>query len=1063
MKSTGTATWSRKRTALRLLTVAATAVATTILPTLAPAQAAPAPRAASASAAAQLLSVTPPLLQAAAPVGRLTPRGCTEGTGSATCDLFAMGGTTSILGTSVPIWGFSTTGAAASATAPGPVLVVNQGDTVSITLHNALAGEQVSLALPGQAAVAVNGSAGDDLSGVATGGTSTYSFVAGRPGSFLYEAGHTAHGARQVAMGLAGALIVLPADGSAYGTTSGFPATAYQDDAVLVLSEIDPALNANPTGFDMRNFAPKYRMFNGKPYPASDPISTDQGHVVLLRYVNVGSQTHAMSVLGGDQVEIAQDGHQSKFQTTVAAESVDPGMTLDTLVTMPTGPEAKLAVYEPAMHLDNDGQHTNDPMQFAFGGMLTFLDTAAPPPSSDGVGPVSGHITLSPNPSNALSNVTVTADLSDATTGSGLVTQAEFVVDDAITTGAGYGVPMTGTFGTTTVVGATGSIPAIAAGPCVPLTGAPPVALNCLSAGRHMVFVRALDSAGNWGVVGSAILNLPKSGPQTTNGSLTNSPANGTVDVAISATGDDSAAGGTIKAAEYFIDTVGADGTGLPVATNRDSTVVSLDAAIPAATVAALTAGTHHVLVHSKDSLGLWGPPLDLPLFVDLTGPGVDAASVAPSPTNGIVTNKSNPGYLYLSAQISDRDSGGALASNLVDVEAFLDPKVAVPVGGTGLQLIAVDGSINSPTEQVYGLLPISQIKSLSEGMHHVYVRGEDAAGNWGAMFGVNLVVDRTAPVLGTLTGSPNPTNGAANLTLSAPVTEAVGLNTAEFWLGTTDPGVGKGTQVPVAVVGGNAVATISLAGIALGTQQFNLRVQDTAQNWGKAVNTAVTVSKPNVIFANNFETTDTAWSLVTGNIGPATAAAMPTPAEPGSLRGLQVTMAGKLLNQPSYLTDNSPTAETSYHARFVFNRNTLVAGVQSGNPRTLTVFQGLTATNGSVFTVEFGLNAGTPALRTVMVRSAGGNLTGLWVNLPTGSTTVQVDWAAGPATGVTAGTLLLRFNGTIRTMTTGNTSAMRMETALLGITAGFTTTNAGTTLGTAYFDSFLSTRFTLP
>ena len=94
-------------------------------------------------------------------------------------------------------------------------------------------------------------------------------------------------------MGLAGALVVLPADGSAYGAPAGYPATSYDDDAVLVLSEIDPALNANPTTFDMRNFAPNYRMFNGKPYPAADPISTDQNHNVLLRYVNVGSQMHA--------------------------------------------------------------------------------------------------------------------------------------------------------------------------------------------------------------------------------------------------------------------------------------------------------------------------------------------------------------------------------------------------------------------------------------------------------------------------------------------------------------------------------------------------------------------------------------------------------------------------------------------------------------------------------------------------------------------------------------------------------------------------------------------------
>ena len=89
---------------------------------------------------------------------------------------------------------------------------------------------------------------------------------------------------------------------------------------------------------------------------------------------------------------------------------------------MPTGPEAKLAVYEPAQHLDNDSQHTADPLQTAFGGMMTFLDTAAPPPSTDGVGPVSvTHARVSPNPSDGLSAVTVTADVSDATTGGSTV------------------------------------------------------------------------------------------------------------------------------------------------------------------------------------------------------------------------------------------------------------------------------------------------------------------------------------------------------------------------------------------------------------------------------------------------------------------------------------------------------------------------------------------------------------------------------------------------------------------------------------------------------------------
>ena len=237
-----------------------------------------------------------------------------------------MTGTTSLLGRSIPIWGFSSTGAAGSATAPGPLLVVDEGDTVSITLHNTLT-EPVSLALPGQPASAFTTglSAQAEEAGAAPGGTRTYTFSAGRPGTFVYEAGHTAGGARQVAMGLAGALVVRAADGSAYGARSGYPTTAYDDDAVVVLSEIDPALNAAPATFDMRSFHPAYRLINGKPYPSTDPVSTDQGHRVLLRYVNVGSQTHSMSLLGGDQTQVADDGHPLRYAESAVTLAVEPG------------------------------------------------------------------------------------------------------------------------------------------------------------------------------------------------------------------------------------------------------------------------------------------------------------------------------------------------------------------------------------------------------------------------------------------------------------------------------------------------------------------------------------------------------------------------------------------------------------------------------------------------------------------------------------------------------------------------------------------------------------------
>ena len=197
---------------------------------------------------------------------------------------------------------------------------------------------------------------------------------------------------------------------------------------------------------------------------------------------------------------------------------------------MPTGPEAKLAVYETAQHLDNNGQTTADPLQLAFGGMMTFLDTARPATEHRRRRPgVIARRAGAEPVRRARADVTVTADLSDATTGHPLVTQAEFVIDDAVTTGVGFGHADDGDVRHRAVTGAHGTIPAVAATTCTPTTATLPVALSCLDAGKHTVFVRALDSAGNWGVVGSVILNLPKTGPATTNGSVADTPANGTV------------------------------------------------------------------------------------------------------------------------------------------------------------------------------------------------------------------------------------------------------------------------------------------------------------------------------------------------------------------------------------------------------------------------------------------------------------------------------------------------------------------------------------------------------
>ncbi|MHA3835004.1 multicopper oxidase domain-containing protein [Terrabacter sp. AAH1] len=1043
--------------------VAATALAT--VPFAGSALAQPIPYAVTPARATAAPVAVAPSVAAAAPAGKLTPStpGCTVTPAAAPdpeivrCDLWAKAGTNQVLGQPIPIWGYATS-ATGPATAPGPVIVARQGDRVEVTLHNGL-DQATSLALPGQRAAdfteGLPGAAED--AGVAPGGTARYSFTASRAGTFLYEAGHTAGGPRQLAMGLSGALVVL-GDGTAYGH-------AYDDEAVLVLSEIDPALNAHPTTFDMRDYHPAYRLINGKPFPSSDPVPTDQGHTVLLHYVNVGSELHSMSTLGAGQTVLSHDGHALTFPEPSVVVPVDPGVTVDALVTVPSGPESKVAVFESAARLDNAGQTAGpDSPQVAFGGMMTFLDTNAAPPTLDAVGPVSTAIKATPNPSDGTSAVTVTATVSDATTGNHLVKGAEFVVDDATSVGPGFGAAMqaaTGAFPAGTI-DVTGTIPAVAtAADCALPT--PPLDLHCLTSTKHTIFVRGLDSADNWGVVGSVVLNLAKAGPQTVAAAVSPKPASGAGNVTVSATGDDTAAGGTITGAEFFIGAVGANGSGTAMSLNRSATKVAETGTIPAATVRGLGEGTTQVWVHSRNSQNIWGPAVPVDLVVDLSAPGVNASTVGPNPTNGIVGSKSYPGYLVISADLEDRDAGNGLQSNVVAAEAFIDPATTTPTGGTGLTLIAVDGKLDSPTEQVYGLIPLTQVRAMAAGEHRVYVRGKDAAGNWGSLTAnnalVRLLIDKTAPVLGTLTGTPNPTAGAATLTLSATATEVppgsyVGprFQAAEYWTGTTDPGAGKGTRVQLTDANGIVSADIPIAGMLPGAVQFNLRVQDAAGSWSNVTSTVVQVTRANAIFSDTFDSGNlSAWTSVTNA---ARAVASLAAGNPAGSYGLAVTLPGGGSNAPAYVTDNSPVDETTYHAQFSFNPNTLLTGTAW-----VTVFEGRTAT-GQAFAVQFQRNGtnGPRLLRVVMNRNLLGNTTGASYAVAAGAHTVRVDWAQG-----TGGSLRFVVDSSVRYTLSGNNTgtAMQVQSARLGITAG--TTTASTMAVTAWFDSFVSTRVSIP
>ena len=259
-------------------------------------------------------------------------------------------------GNTMYMWSYSLTGGAFQY--PGPVLCVNQGDTVTVILQNSLP-ELTSLIFPGQENVQANGAlAQPDLvnnslsNSVIPGGSVTYSFTAANPGTFIYESGTDPK--KQVGMGLASALIVRPTtlptggkdpDPAHYAYNRADSVFTPEEEFLAFLSEIDPYMHwAVQAGqpFNMNYYHPRYWLINGRGFPDSvadnyaswlpyqpygalarihpydpnpylpDNITPNPAfhpYPALQRFVSVGTEDYPFHPHGDNGLVIGRDGH----------------------------------------------------------------------------------------------------------------------------------------------------------------------------------------------------------------------------------------------------------------------------------------------------------------------------------------------------------------------------------------------------------------------------------------------------------------------------------------------------------------------------------------------------------------------------------------------------------------------------------------------------------------------------------------------------------------------------------------------------------------------------------
>src|SRR6266478_85422 len=278
---------------------------------------------------------------------------------------------------------------------PGPTLVVTEGQTVTVTLTNGLptSAGNTSILFPGFNVTATGGVTGLLTNEAAPGGgTVTYTFTAGSPGTRAYYSG--TQGDLQVEMGLYGAIIVLPASVPTACTTglaasnltaeatwgeSDFrlaaaaydhPKSCYDREYLFQFSEMDPNIHtqalaqvtarvgclAGAVGCSLNvptePYRPAYFMINGRSMPDDmDPNYSVQyphqpyngnphmhpGEQTLLRIIGQGRWQHPFHEHGNHVRILARDGNlilSASDQNSLAGPllfttTTTPGLAMD--------------------------------------------------------------------------------------------------------------------------------------------------------------------------------------------------------------------------------------------------------------------------------------------------------------------------------------------------------------------------------------------------------------------------------------------------------------------------------------------------------------------------------------------------------------------------------------------------------------------------------------------------------------------------------------------------------------------------------------------------------------
>lgn len=217
--------------------------------------------------------------------------------------------------------------------------------------------------------------------------------------------------------------------------------------------------------------------------------------------------------------------------------------------------------------------------------------------SADTQGPSVSDTAFAPNPTHGASVAVFHATASDVGSGYGVVTGAELILDPNAAPGSGVVMlPADGIFDS----------------PEERLTGV--LDVSAWNIGAYTVFVRAKDSRGLWGANSHVSLQVTddssdREGPAITGLTVRPSPTNGAQEITLSGMADDLAAGGsTPVAAEYFLGSPGALGSGISIPLGNHAAIARVRAQVDVSSLMPGMGSRGVIYARAMDVHGNWGP-----------------------------------------------------------------------------------------------------------------------------------------------------------------------------------------------------------------------------------------------------------------------------------------------------------------------------------------------------------------------------------------------------------------------------------------------------------------------